>query len=1260
MRRFLLPVLALVTVLPLLGGGMAAAQSGDDAYDVQIRRTDNGIPHIEAADYASLGFGYGLAFAEDNICTAADFYITVNGERSKFFGPDGRWTFQGNGTSFNNLDTDFYFQAVNEAGIIEGHLAQAPPLGPRPEINEAVVGYVDGYNAYLASIGGADGVTDPRCAGEEWVRPIRVIDVYRRFYQLASLASAGVAFDGIGSAAPVAPSPGLGASAPAFRGSAEEAAVLEIVNDPATVERFDEILGGIGSNAYGFGSEATDNGMGIVLGNPHFPWQGGERLYQSHLTIPGVLDVSGASLLGVPLILIGHTDGLAWSHTVSTARRFTIFQLTLNPLDATQYVVDGQPRDMVPYEATVEVRQDDGSLVEQTRTLYRTEYGWMLESILGLPIFPWTPTTAFALGDANDHLRYMNHFFEKNHAQSTDELAELTDRNLGVPWVNTIAADRDGNAYYSDVSVVPHVTDEQIDMCSSPGVGNATFAALRVAILDGSRGACAWGTDEDAPVPGIFGVENLPRLVRDDYVTNSNDSYWLSNPDEPLEGFDGIIGDERTTRTTRTRNGLVQVIERLDGADEYTAIHPDRMTQDIVQDIVFNNRQYPGELVRDDLVTMCEDGGGSVPNSGGSTTDTTQDGVDACQVLADWDLRENLDSNGAILFRRFWGHATGATGGPWVNGFDVNDPVNTPNTLDTSNPEVQAALGDAIDDLVGAEIPLDAPLAGWQYEDLGDGTKIDIHGGPGSLGNFNAINVGWDGDPDDDGESGYPAVNHGSSFVMVAQFVDPATNDGCGVDADAIVTYSQSEDVTSPWFNDQTQMYSVKEWNQMYFCEDEIAANVLEEEDLDEVDTTPGGVSVQPIDDVTIESTALGVYRATTGGDVFSVTWQFGDGSPQVAGERVEHRYARAGTYEVTVTVTATNGRKATETFTVTVVDTADIDRVAGETRVDTAIAASVAGFRDASRRVDAASTAILARADDFPDALAGGALAVAENAPLLLTDRDRLPTAVESELRRLGVEDVIILGGEQAVSAAVADRLDELGLRVERIAGDDRFATAAAIAARVGAADTGEVVLTLGAAADPNRAWPDALSAGALAASPDRLPVLLTRGDAVPPATMDALRDLDASEVLLLGGPVAISSAAEDQLRAAGYSVRRLAGEDRYATSAAVVQDAMRRRPTNVPVHVSLVTGANFPDGLAAAGLAGARDGVVLLVPPTTLGSSDPSAIALQRHADQFDLGAVLGGPVAVAEQVRTAAEGFAAATSGAGGAGTLPTTGR
>src|SRR5207244_12899112 len=81
------------------------------------------------------------------------------------------------------------------------------------------------------------------------------------------------------------------------------------------------------------------------------------------------------------------------------------------------------------------------------------------------------------------------------------------------------------------------------------GVGEAPFQLVGLPVLDGSRSACNWDSDPDAAIPGIFGPSHLPHLLRSDYVTNSNNSFWLSNPHEPLTGFARIIGDENTERS---------------------------------------------------------------------------------------------------------------------------------------------------------------------------------------------------------------------------------------------------------------------------------------------------------------------------------------------------------------------------------------------------------------------------------------------------------------------------------------------------------------------------------------------------------------------------------------------------------------------------------------------------------------------------------------------------------------------------------------
>ncbi|HZI90120.1 MAG TPA: penicillin acylase family protein [Thermoleophilaceae bacterium] len=770
---------------------------GADRANVAIRRTAHGIPHIVGSNFRNLAYGYGYAFAQDNICTIASSYVTVRAERSRFFGPDNTWKFEGNGSTVNNLNSDFFFKRIIDTGVVEKLLTQKPPSGPRAEIRSGVRGYVAGYNRYLRDTGVAK-LSDPNCRGKEWVRPIREIDVYRYFFKLALLASSGVAIDGIGSAQPPTPPVPVG-------GATTTEKQMELIE--GNLERFR--FGDAGSNAYGLGSEATSDGHGMVLGNPHFPWQGSQRLYQSHLTVPGKADVAGASLFGVPIVLIGHTQRLAWSHTVSTARRFTPFELKLVPGSPTTYIYDGQPRQMTADKVTVQVPGAGGRLEDRTRTLYSSVHGPVFTSILGLPLFPWTSTTAHAMGDINaGNFRYLNHFFETNLAQSVREYDRVERRNQGIPWVNSIAADSKGEAYYADIGAVPNVPNSKAQACNT-ALGTQTTQLLGIPILDGSRTSCRWDNDPDAIQPGSFGPKNLPSMFRRDYVTNSNDSYWLSNPAQRLEGFARIIGDERAVRSLRTRLGLRIVQERLAGSD---GLPGRRFTLRQLQDAVFNNRQYAGELFRDRLVSICK----AEPVMQGSQGPI--DVREACPILEQWNLRDDLDSRGAVLFRRFATKLLALPGplgsvvsnpAAYEQPFDVNDPVNTPRGL-SNNQGTRTAFADAVKELRDLGIPLNARLREYQYESRGN-DRVPIHGGPGTLGVFNAITAPFAG------KAGFPDVTTGSSFVMAAHL-----NGTRCPESRSILTYSQSANPESPYYADQTRMFSQKKWVDMRFCTEEV------------------------------------------------------------------------------------------------------------------------------------------------------------------------------------------------------------------------------------------------------------------------------------------------------------------------------------------------------------------------------------------------------------------------------------------------------
>ncbi len=796
------------------GGNLAVPAAGKSGkprrnkrLHATIRRTGYGIPHVKAHDIESLTAGYAYAYAEDNLCTIANEYVTVAAKRSKFFGPDDTYYFSGNGTTYKNIDTDIYFKWVEKQHTVRKLMNLPPPLGPKKGVRRGVKGYVAGYNAYLRETG-VNNLPDPRCRGAKWVRPIRQKDVYRRFYQLGILASSGAVINGIANAAPVS-------AAEATELDAKRNRMLE------SGKGLEALQPDIGSNAYGFGGETTANGKGLVLGNPHFPWDGGERLYQAHLKIPGELDVSGASLQGVPLILIGNTRGLAWSHTVATAWRFTPFQLTLAPGDPHSYVVDGQVKPMEATKVSVPVKTGSGKSRQGT-TIYSTEYGPMIDNLVGIPL-PWTEATGFALKDVNaTNFRYLNHFFENDKAQTVREYDRIQRKYQGIPWVNSLAADSKGESYYSMQGAIPNVPDELAARCN---VLAPVYSVLGLPVLNGADSTCDWAEDPDAVAPGTFAPDEVPTQFRDDYVHNGNDSHWLTNPEAPLTGYDRIIGIEKAERTYRTRLGLVQVAERMAGTDGLPGTGFNRKR---LQDVLFANRQYLGELWRDDLVSLCNlaPGGVLVGNSG------PVDVSDACGVLAGWNLTDDLDAHGAILFRRFASNVLGnfrsvPTGlqGSITPGsetlfrtpFNANSPVNTPRGLNVANPLVGVALADAVTDLQSAGMPLDAGLRGYQYE-LRNGKKIPIHGGPGGLGVFNAISAPWQPEA-----GGYPDVVHGSSFVMSAQFVAGK----CPVDVGTLVSYSQSENPDSPNYADYTKAFSKKQWNSVPFCGSDVRRATL-------------------------------------------------------------------------------------------------------------------------------------------------------------------------------------------------------------------------------------------------------------------------------------------------------------------------------------------------------------------------------------------------------------------------------------------------
>jgi putative cell wall-binding protein len=293
------------------------------------------------------------------------------------------------------------------------------------------------------------------------------------------------------------------------------------------------------------------------------------------------------------------------------------------------------------------------------------------------------------------------------------------------------------------------------------------------------------------------------------------------------------------------------------------------------------------------------------------------------------------------------------------------------------------------------------------------------------------------------------------------------------------------------------------------------------------------------------------------------------------------------------------------------------VRRHGGANRIETAAAISRASFRQAD-------TVILARSDVYADALAGAPLAAARRAPLLLTESTRLSPEAAQEIDRLGAEQAVLLGGESALSAQVARDLEARDVQTTRIGGPNRFATAGLVHDEL--PDVAEVFIAEGSNPDRGRGWPDALSASGLAASLVQ-PILLVTRDTLPSETAQRLDgDRDAT---IVGGPAAVGGAVAAEIEERSAGVTRLAGDNRYATSAAVAEEAIARDID--PARTWVATGRAFPDGLAAGAAAGAAGGILVLVDGLDLDRSPATVSWIRTHADKFTALHLAGGEQAI-----------------------------
>lgn len=750
-RRVTRAVGLLATSTALLAVAPATAAQ---KFEATITRTGFGMPHIKARNFRGLGYGAAYAQAQDNICLMADGYVSAAGERSKYFGARGAAViglFPG-----TNLDNDVFYATMADTALLRAEFAKASS-----DYKALVDGWIAGYNRFLRDHQTA---LPKECAGQAWVRPINRDDVLRVTNGFTMLSgSAGLATF-ISTAAP----PGTTGAPPT-----PAHAVLDL---PAEIA--------LGSNGWAFGGDATTNGRGLVVGNPHFPWMGPNRFYQMHLTIPGKVDVAGAGIMNQPYVGIGFNKDVAWTHTVDTAAHMTLFKVTLDPADPTAYLVDGKREAMTRRQITI--ADKDGAPI--IRTLYSTRYG----PIASLPNTPyaWTEQSAYAVADANrGNIRSGDGYLAMSRARNVRDIRAALARHLAAPFINTIAADRSGEALYADIAPAANVSAERFASCGtiSPPIPGQL---QRFYLLDGSRADCAWEKTAGTPVPGLLHPDKMATIYRRDFVQNSNDSYRWTNPAAGILELGPMMGtDPQPSISFRTRSGL-QEIGRVLASGKFDI--------DLAAQTMFGNKNFAAPLVLPPLLKLCEGKG---------------DLKEACATLAGWDGQMDNDRRGAMLFMLFWSRAMKLPD-MWAVPFDRSDIVNTPRDLRTDGAKGEAllaALTGAVEMMKQLDLAIDAPLGDSLFVERGD-ERIPISG------SFTGDTLNY--------TAGLPAKG-GFRVIHGASWVQSVTFDDTGPVAKGVLTYSQSTNPESPHYADQTREWSKLKLHSIPFTDAQIAADAI-------------------------------------------------------------------------------------------------------------------------------------------------------------------------------------------------------------------------------------------------------------------------------------------------------------------------------------------------------------------------------------------------------------------------------------------------
>ncbi|KAF7767627.1 acyl-homoserine-lactone acylase [Pseudoalteromonas citrea] len=744
---------------------------------VTVKRSQYGMAHIEADSLYGLAYGNAYAQAQDHSCILADGYLRVQGQRAEYLGAHNQ-----PGDNRHVL-SDFGYKILDIRGRTEQAYASLSS-----NTKQLAEGFAAGYNAFLSAADKGKEVLGSECQNASWVKPIEAIDVVAGILDLGVQNSSVRMIPAYVKAHPL--------EGDEWRPTLVKPTELTAwnINNYGPLD-LESPLQTQGSNGWALGKNKTENGRGIVLANPHFPFNGNFRFWANHAKVKGELDVMGASIIGFPgPVNVGFNQNLAWTHTYSSASHAVVYRLSLKPGDRLSYELDGQWQPIKQQDVVINVQTEAG-IQKLSKTLFYTDVGIIVEDERR---FPWDDEFVYVIKDTNlDSFDAIDHWLAMNKASNMQAFKKTFSTFDGMLFNNTLVADNHGETFYVDDSNVPLLSDKAINFLKTDPMSSQVFASTGIALLPGNKSEFIF-QDEIA-------FADAPQLQHSDYVQNSNNSYWLTNPQQPLAENSPLYGKFSTEQSLRTRHSIHMLSERA-GEDKKFNVHE-------VERALFDNSTFAAHF-KSDIAQLCT--AFSAQDLAESTV--KQSSVDAvCRAVSLWDGKFNSTSKAAHLINEFVYLLDFER--DFNVKFDAANPVATPRELAVSA-DMLKRLVIAADIVHEAGYSLTAMWGEVQY--LQKGTKrISWPGPTHNVGGFNIYAPGnrmdittfakpvkaavlnplteketWSGLNKEGVE-----VHFGSSWMMVVGFDDN------GPQARGLLTFSQSTLESSPHFADQSVFY---------------------------------------------------------------------------------------------------------------------------------------------------------------------------------------------------------------------------------------------------------------------------------------------------------------------------------------------------------------------------------------------------------------------------------------------------------------------